>query len=171
MPHIDGIDDDGFGYGVKGEGPTGGTPITVNGKHLVKPDLGVWGDAPLGIGVLGQSQQNDGVQGRSAGVNASGVSGHHDTGGGYGVSGSTLSSYQPGSSGTAGVWGDNSGTGIGVKGTSRGGDAILGVSTSNNHAGVSAINDRGGYGVWARGNVAGHFEGNVEILAGDLNCS
>jgi hypothetical protein len=58
-----------------------------------------------------------------------------------------------------------------VGGTSTGGDGVLGISTSNVHAGVSAINDSGGFGVFARGNPAGHLEGNLEItgeVTGDL---
>ena len=34
------------------------------------------------------------------------------------------------------------------------------MCTSNAHAGVSATNDSGGYGVWARGTPGGHFESN-----------
>jgi hypothetical protein len=56
---------------------------------------------------------------------------------------------------------------VGVKGTSVGGDAVIGVSSAKNHAGVSAVNDSGGFGLWARGNPAGHFEGNVDVT-GDL---
>ena len=86
---------------------------------------------------------------------------------GYGVKGSTNTPYQPGPAVVAGVWGENTGTGTGVKGTSQGGDAVAGFSSSNGHAGVAAINDSGGFGVWARGTPAGHFQGNVEVT-GDL---
>jgi hypothetical protein len=65
------------------------------------------------------------------------------------------------------VEGDSTGAaGVGVKGTSTSGDAVLGISQSNQHAGVSAVNDHGAFGVWARGTPAGHFEGNVEITGG-----
>jgi hypothetical protein len=73
-----------------------------------------------------------------------------------------------GPGGTAGVWGNNSGSGIGVKGTSQGGDAVAGFSSSNAHAGVAAINDSGGFGIWARGTPAGHFQGDVEVT-GSIN--
>jgi hypothetical protein len=53
--------------------------------------------------------------------------------------------------------------GTGVHGLSQNADGVLGESRSNAHAGVSAINDSGGFGVWARGRVGGHFEGDVEI--------
>src|SRR5260370_5507542 len=62
-----------------------------------------------------------------------------------------------------GIDSDTPRKGYGVKGTSAGGDGVLGISTSNAHAGVSAINDSGGFGMWARGTPAGHFQGNVEI--------
>jgi hypothetical protein len=66
-----------------------------------------------------------------------------------------------------GVEGDSTGAaGIGVKGTSATGDAVLGISKSNQHAGLSGVNDSGGFGVWARGTPAGHFEGNIEGTAG-----
>src|SRR5215469_9446806 len=40
--------------------------------------------------------------------------------------------------------------GFGVKGTSAGGDGVLGISTSKAHSGVSAVNDSGGSAVAAR---------------------
>jgi hypothetical protein len=66
----------------------------------------------------------------------------------------------------AGVYGGG-GSGPGVQGDSLSADGVLGVSQSNQHAGVSAINDQGGFGLWARGKVAGHFEGDVEVT-GDI---
>jgi hypothetical protein len=167
------------GDGVFGEGGNG-----VHGRATIA-ESGVWGEHPglaghagVGIGVKGTSVSGDGVYGTGArnGVHGqtaspgdSGVWGEN-TGGGNGVAGSTNSAYQAGASGTAGVWGSNFGSGIGVKGTSTNGDAVVGVSTSTTHAGVSAVNDSGGFGVWARGAPAGHFEGNIEVT-GDLNCA
>jgi len=108
-------------------------------------------------GVIGISEiGGNGVTGRSSNPIGSGTTGN-------GVWGETTSSFQPGAAATAGVWGNNLGSGPGVKGTSTSGDAIIGVSTSNAHAGVSAVNDSGGSGIWARGTTAAHFEGNVEI--------
>jgi hypothetical protein len=81
------------------------------------------------------------------------------------VSGTSLT---PGASATAapgsatGVSG-SSGSGIGVVGISQSNDAINGLSYSSQHAGVSANNDGGGYGLWARGTPAGAFQGNVQI--------
>jgi hypothetical protein len=57
----------------------------------------------------------------------------------------------------------NFGTGTGIKGTSVGGDGVLGFSGAKDHAGVSAVNSSGGLGLWAGGTPAGHFEGDVTI--------
>jgi hypothetical protein len=113
-----------------------------------------------------ESAGSNGVHGQTGSATDSGVWGEN-TGGGYGVSGSTNSQFQPGAGVTAGVWGNNSGSGAGVKGTSPAGDGVLGFSHALGHAGVSAVNDsRGenGYGLWASGTPAGHFEGDVEVL-------
>jgi hypothetical protein len=101
----------------------------------------VWGHSISSDGVRGSGK--NGVHGGSGSATDSGVWGEN-TGGGYGVSGST-SSPDPNSP-TAGVWGDNSGNGHGVKGTS--------------------VN---GYGIWANSQnaAAAHFEGDVEIT-GDV---
>jgi len=48
----------------------------------------------------------------------------------------------------------NSPQGTGVLGTSGGSDGVRGQSSSKAHAGVSAINDSGGFGLWARGTPA-----------------
>ena len=56
-----------------------------------------------------------------------------------------------------------SGAGIGVKGISSGADAVNGLSHSPAHAGVSANNDAGGFGLWAAATVAGYFAGNVQV--------
>jgi hypothetical protein len=151
-----GTSDDGTGiYGSSHTGPG------VTGESI---DDRPWAEGKRygpSDGVLGVSAKN-GVHGRSFSSSDSGVWGEN-SGGGYGVSGSTQGSFVPGPGGTAGVWGHNSGTGTGVKGTSSGGDGVLGYSSSNAHAGVSAVNDSRGFGVWASGTPAGHFEGDVEV--------
>src|SRR5713101_6021507 len=48
----------------------------------------------------------------------------------------------------------NANQGTGILGTSGGSDGVLGQSSSKAHAGVSAINDSGGFGLWARGTPA-----------------
>ena len=140
-------------------------PIPASGHPL--PNNPLVGTSPQGPGVEGLSNDGDGVFGNGkngvhgrAGSNGVGVWGENISGG-YGVKGSTNSPFVAGEGGTAGVWGDNTGTGTGVKGTSAGGDAVLGYSKASNHAGVAAVNNSGGFGVWARGTPAGHFEGDA----------
>ncbi len=48
----------------------------------------------------------------------------------------------------------NANQGTGILGTSGGSDGVRGQSSSKAHAGVSAINDSGGFGLWARGTPA-----------------
>jgi hypothetical protein len=84
-----------------------------------------------------------------------------DDGVGYGVKG------EDGASGialarTAGVWGDSK-DGYGAHGTSANWDGVLGETGSAGHAGVSGINHGGGFGIWATGKPAGHFEGDLEV--------
>jgi hypothetical protein len=55
--------------------------------------------------------------------------------------------------------------GTGVRGTSRQFDGVQGQSASTDHAGLSGVNDSGGFGVWARGSPAGHFETNADTDA------
>jgi hypothetical protein len=90
------------------------------------------------------------------------------------VSGSSLASATSAASaaptpgGANGVVG-SSGSGIGVVGTSQSNDAINGLSHSSQHAGVSANNDGGGYGLWAQGAIAGAFSGDVRVVGDALN--
>ena len=159
---------EGFGtgssFGVVGiGGVTLGGPAPIDGHGVEGVGGGTTGLGVSGIGAkapTGVPSSPIGVYGCAV-AGADGVRGVSDTG--NGVMGETTSSYQPGAASTAGVSGNNLGSGPGVKGTSTSGDAIIGVSTSNVHAGVSAVNDSGGFGMWARGTPAGHFEGNVEI--------
>jgi hypothetical protein len=69
----------------------------------------------------------------------------------------TAGIQQDGSSGVA-VHGAAFDAGTGVLGEAAGSDGVRGFSGSSEHAGVSAVNDSGGFGVWARGTPAGHFE-------------
>jgi hypothetical protein len=84
-----------------------------------------------------------------------GVFGIHCAGG-VGVQGQS-------SSGVA-VRGDSQ-TFLGVFGRSEKADGIQGRSAAPDHAGVSAINESHGFGLFAQssGGEAGHFEGNVNI--------
>jgi hypothetical protein len=70
--------------------------------------------------------------------------------------------YGQGNTGATGVHG-YSDTGVGLVGYSEAFDAVQGLSNSPQHAAVSAVNEAGGFGVWARATQAGHFEGDVRI--------
>jgi hypothetical protein len=108
-----------------------------------------------GEGVYGEGR--NGVHGRSHSPSDSGVWGEN-TGAGYGVSGSTSSSQQPGASGTAGVWGNNADSGTGVKGTSAGGDGVLGQGNNNGVHGVTL--SKAASGVCGENLVGGGGNGN-----------
>jgi hypothetical protein len=149
----------------------GGSNTAILGTSHDGP--GVAGESQAGNGVAGISQTGNGVLGSVSPTNLQGVGVLGlSLSGGNGVKGQTNSSFEPGAAANAGVWGNNTSSGPGVKGTSTSGDAIIGISTSNSHAGVSAVNDSGGFGIWARGSPAGHFEGDLQvtgkITAGDF---
>jgi hypothetical protein len=139
--------------GIYAEGTVGVHGFSTGGLGVrgVSPDgFGVRGDSTNGNGVRGTSTNSDGVfgsgkngvHGLSASASDSGVWGQN-TGGGYGVAGSTNSSVE---SGIPGVLGQNDGTGIGVKGTAASGG--IGVYGSNG-------NSSSGY--------AGYFNGGVNV--------
>jgi hypothetical protein len=111
--------------------------------------------------------------------NASGVFGAHNSGGtgvlgtsdnGDGVRGRTVASDRNG------LIGSNDGTAPAPAGV-PGGNGVFGYSTVPNASGVFGANNSGGIGVFGfsrsgigirgAGKVAGHFDGNVEVL-GDL---
>jgi hypothetical protein len=105
--------------------------------------------------------KDNGVHGQSSSSIHSGVWGENINGG-YGVAGSTDSTF---ASATAGVWGSNAGNGPGVVATSTSGEALLAKSTDNAvdaqssspvHSGVWANNTGGGYGVSGSTNSATH---------------
>lgn len=136
------------GTGVEGSSPSG---TGVNGSS--QSGTGVVGSSQTGVGVHGESQATDGIVGFSHASGHSGVWGNNDQGG-TGIAGSSTSGV--------GVRG-NSNSGTGVYGESQKADGVKGVTTTNQHAGVSAVNWSGGSGLWAGGTPAGHFEGDVQI--------
>lgn len=107
--------------------------------------FGVWGDSKNGYGVVGTNLEPPPIliHGRSGGV---GVAGKSDSG--TGVEGTSTSSY-------------------GVVGKSTSFTGVEGTSSAKGFSGVAAINDSGGFGLWARGTPAGHFVGDVEVT-GDI---
>jgi hypothetical protein len=58
-------------------------------------------------------------------------------------------------------------SGPGLSAGSDFGDAVVGLCKSKAHAGVSATNVGGGFGVWASGTPGGHFESNSGDNGGD----
>jgi len=85
------------------------------------------------------------------------------------VSGTSLTAADAQTPGGAiGVVG-SSGTNVGVVGYSGSNDAVYGLSHSPQHAGVSANNDSGGFGLWASGATAGYFSGDVQVVGDAAN--
>jgi hypothetical protein len=118
-------------------------------------------------GVRGLSTTGNGVIGVTQSPQFAAVSAVNDSGG-IGM----FSRGNPGghfeSVNDDGVFGTTTGpVKAGVRGESATGNGVLGVSRSPQNAAVSAVNDSGGIGVFSRGNPAGHFEGNIEVL-GDI---
>jgi hypothetical protein len=150
--------------------------------------FGVWGDSgspTSGNGVIGSSHADSGVAGFTAAKSnrAAGVFGNGPV---VGVAGAVLGaiSAPPGSVGVygtasnglggTGVQGDSD-TGVGVSGNSSSSFGIFGRSSSNagvvgvsdNDIGVAGISSGGDIGVFAAGNPAGLFSGDV-LVSGNL---
>jgi hypothetical protein len=107
------------GTGVSGFSTSG---TGVSGKSF-SSGIGVSGSSGSGAGVSGSSDAGDGVQGSSVG--------------GAGVTGKSHNA-----SGVSGI----SDVGFGLYGTSAGSDGVHGETQSDQHAGVSGINNSGGEG-------------------------
>jgi hypothetical protein len=158
------------GKAITGVGVSGTSQKGVGVSASSDSGIGIEAVSNSGEGVFGQGR--NGVHGRSASPTDSGVWGEN-TGSGYGVSGETNSTFQPGPNVVAAVWGMNHGSGAGVKGMSVGGDGVVGFSGAKDHAGVSAVGN--GIGLWAGGTPAGHFEGDIKVTGkitlGNQDCA
>jgi hypothetical protein len=110
-----------------------------------------------GTGVQGRGLGND-PQGGDAGT---GVEGDSDVG--TGVQGTSQSGNGVAGDSTSGigVYGHSS-TAQGVSGDSDNSNGIFGTTRSKQAAAISAVNDSGGPGVWARGSPAGYFETDAD---------
>src|SRR5579875_1529764 len=157
------------GIGVAGTSYNGGTG--VSGVSDAGPGVvgqsdngtGVYGTSTNGMAVVGVSQTQDAINGTSSAPQHAGVSANNK-GGGYGQ-------WANSQDGTA-VYGISV-NGMAVVGVSQTQDAINGTSSAPQHAGVSANNNGGGYGLWAnspdgtaiygQGNPAGYFKGDVHV--------
>jgi hypothetical protein len=145
----------GVTYGVVGRGGAGVGVLGVSsGANAAVVGYATSSSGSGVAGVYGVSSNGNGVHGSTGNSNMSGVNGEN-TGGGNGVYGSSIS-------GNA-VYG-TSNSGIGIVGVSQSADAINGTSASLQHAGVSANNTGGGYGLWAKAKIAGYFDGDIQVL-------
>lgn len=166
-------------YNGSGNGVYGGATTGYGVRGVSTSGQGVRGESNSGAGVNGSSINHNGVEGFSSATAHSGIYGVN-TGGGYGVTGS--------SSTGRGVWGEAS-SGFGVFGSSASGAGVYGSSNSywggyfttsddnydgvygessgaNGSAGVAGRNNTpGGYAVWgaSSGGKAGYFNGNVQV--------
>jgi len=115
-------------------------------QEVNTPDIGLdianWGN---GLGISGYSQQNDGVHGKSAASNKSGVFGENTTDSGFGV-------YGAGWFGGYGVYGKSPSYGVGgqgnvgVYGLSDGTNGVIGKNTeSGNGVSGTSMNGIAGY--------------------------
>jgi hypothetical protein len=157
----------GQGFGVWGKSPNS---AGVAGESTNW--YGVYGKGTAQAGVAGESSGFDGVRGTTtaanragvkgavAAANATGVWGESESG--SGVVGITNGLY------AAGVYGENTGGGFGVRGKSPNSAGVVGESTNwvgvyGETAAASAA------AVWAKnkaGGIAGRFEGSVQITGG-----
>jgi hypothetical protein len=133
MPSVTGIDDDGSGFGVKGESPTGSGVVGTGDQWagVVASSVtgsGVSAFSDSGAGVLSVSNTGTGVSGQSG--QATGVAGTSTNG--AGVTGESL-------------------TGVGVVATSSGDNGVLASSSAAKFSGVFGRNtaEQGGTGVTA----------------------
>ncbi len=132
----------GFSSGVRGtNNGTGGTGVGVYGSHGGS-GYGVYGFAPSGTGVVGQSDDSAGVHGTAA-AGGYGVLGDTVDGNGYGV-------YGDASQGT-GVFGATA-SGTGVEGSATGGVGVRGASTSGYGVYGTSSSNYGVVGLTTSGN-------------------
>lgn len=138
--------------GQKGFGP--GFPTNPNGIGVLgMGHTGVQGESDTGPGVLGTSQQAEGVRGQTTSATSAAVAGF-STGGYEGVHGETTAT-----NGSAAVGAINNGTGPAFYGISQQAEGVRGQTGSATAAAVSGINTGTG--------PAGFFQGNV-VVTGDV---
>lgn len=164
----------------------------ILGVSSTKHGVGVRGHSTFQSGVVGESEQLDGVLGVTTSEGHAGVAGVSNDGNGNGVYGYSKNvdgvvglSEAAGHNGVLGT--NDNGTGVyghsnlgaGVFGDSNQFDGVHGVSRANGHSGVTGVNDVGdGFGVYASckngigiistgSRLAGRFEGDIEVT-GDI---
>lgn len=132
-------------------------PLVLSPSQVSSPPItcAVYGQG----GVIGVNGYPDPV--KDADATGEGVIGFGATSGvhGFATKGIGVAGASKSGAGVSGA----SDSGFGVFGSSNGNDGVHGESQSSQHAGVSGVNTAGGFGVWASGKTAGHFEGDVEV--------
>lgn len=144
--------------GVKGENITNGIA-----GYLGTPEYGVAGYGNIGVGVYGESVDNKGVYGISAGVysHSYGVFGENSSTGNYGILGSISNGVEGYGGGNPGVYG-HSNTNSGVYGYSEIGEGVKGFNAPEGNTGSLGTENYGVYGYSIFGD-AGYFDGNTTI--------
>jgi hypothetical protein len=125
---------------------------------------------------VSQTAGDDGVFGVNC-AGGTGVRGHSATGVGLRGDSNSGNGVQGRSGSGVAVCGDSDSF-LGVFGRSNTNDGIQGRSAAHDHAGVSAINESNGFGLFASsdgGGLAGVFNGGVKVdgnveVTGDINC-
>jgi hypothetical protein len=184
LPFEGALDTDGTVFRIRQVGPTGGSGgIALSAESYGLDRFGdtataIYGGTDSGgTAIFGSTDSGVGVQGQSFG--GAGVYGAGSTGV-LGVDNTGTPDYQLADR-PAGVVG-HSVDNYGVYGHSANFDGVKGVSSSGAHAAVAAINTASltgalssfgvyawsnGTGVYAQGNPAGYFQGDVQVT-GDL---
>lgn len=175
MPSVHGVNDDGAGFGVKGENTM---PASLGHLH----EAGVVGTSQGGVGVLGTSGDISsfhpfgsaviGVQGVSpdgTGVSAisgtgHGVSASSDSGDGVLGVGKNGVHGRSSSPTDSGVLGENSGNGAGVQGNSQSGTGVVANSVSG--VGVFAVSQTGSAAVQGLSFTGTGVQGNSGHVLG-----
>jgi len=116
-----------------------------------------YGDGGYAIQAVSTSTDTDAVIATSSSPQHAAVSANNSSGG-FGLWARAK---------TAGYFYGDGGYAIQAVSTSTDTDAVIVTSSSPQHAAVSANNDGGGFGLWAKAKIAGYFDGDV-MVTGDI---
>jgi hypothetical protein len=151
------------GIGVAGTSYAGGTGVqgvsdSGSGVHGQSDrGTGIYGSSKDGRAIVGVSQSQDAINGTSSSQQHAGVSANNNAGG-FGLWAKAK---------TAGYFYGDGGYAIEAISTSVDTDTLIATSSSPHHAAVSANNNAGGFGLWAKAKIAGYFDGDVQVT-GDI---
>jgi hypothetical protein len=144
------------GIGVAGTSYAGGTGVqgvsdSGSGVHGQSDrGTGIYGSSKDGRAIVGVSQSQDAINGTSSSQQHAGVSANNNAGG-FGLWAKAK---------TAGYFYGDGGYAIEAISTSVDTDTLIATSSSPHHAAVSANNNAGGFGLWAKAKTAGYFYGD-----------